>query len=55
MDVKTRISCLFLKYDINKGPYQNYVIKCQDDIDDNPHRGGRWFKILGNRDDVILI
>ena len=27
----------------------------QDDIDDDPHRGGRLFKILGNRDDVILI
>ena len=27
----------------------------QDDIDDNPHRGGRWFKILENRDDLILI
>ena len=27
----------------------------QDDIDDDPHRGGRLFKVLGNRDDVILI
>ena len=27
----------------------------QDDIDDNPHRGGRWFKILRNLNDVILI
>ena len=27
----------------------------QDDIDDNPDGGGRWFKILGNCDDVILI
>ena len=27
----------------------------QYDIDDDPHRGGRWFKILGNCDDVILI
>ena len=27
----------------------------QDDIDDDPHRGGRWFKILKNRDDIILI
>ena len=26
----------------------------QDDIDD-PHRGGRWFKILGNCDYVIYI
>ena len=26
----------------------------QDDIDDDPHRGGgRWFKILGNCDYVI--
>ena len=25
----------------------------QDDIDDDPRRGGRWFKILGNRDYVI--
>jgi hypothetical protein len=27
----------------------------QDDIDKDPHRGSRWFKILGNRDKVILI
>ena len=25
----------------------------QDDIDDNFHRGGRWLKILGNRDYVF--
>ena len=25
----------------------------QDDIDDDLHRDGRWFKILGNRDYVI--
>ena len=25
----------------------------QDNIDDDPHRGVRWFKILGNRDYVI--
>ena len=27
----------------------------QDDIDDDPHQGGMWFKILGNRDYVIQI
>ena len=27
----------------------------QDDIDDDPHRGGRLFKILGNRGFVIEI
>ena len=27
----------------------------QDDIDNESHRGSRWFKIFRNRDDVLLI